>query len=114
MENQRVEDITFHGGRMQSEIIKELGLDKTIPEKDVSAPTSITSEQLKAYCMKVISSTSDQNKRRTYGALVRTIEERDELKASLRRYTLQELRNSALDSDTPDDLQSDTQDGGSK
>lgn len=101
--NCEVVDITFKGGRNQSEVAKELGVAPK-EEKEVTVPSSLTPEQLKLYCLETIKSTDSQNKRRIYAHFFRVIEENETLKQELRKYKLKELRDQAQQ-ETPDDIQ---------
>lgn len=97
-------DCTFKGGRMQSDILKEVDIPVE-EDKEPELPVSMTPEQLKVYCMQMIHSTKDQMKRRVFAELVRIIEENGEMKKKLREIKLRELRDSALNEETPDDIQ---------
>lgn len=96
-------DVTFRGGRNQSDILKEVDLPD-IEETEPIPPASLTSEQLTNYCVQVISSTRDQHKRRIFAEFIRIIGERDKLSSQLRTYKLKELRDSQVQ-ETPDDIQ---------
>lgn len=96
-------DITFKGGREQSDILKEVDLPE-IEETEPTPPASLTSEQLTNYCVQCIASTRDQHKRRVFAELIRIIGERDTLLSQLRAYKLKELRDSQVQ-ETPDDIQ---------
>lgn len=99
------QDITFHGARHQSEIIKELGLDNPdVSEEDVEAPKSLTSEQLIAFYKECINSTKDLDKKRVYTKTIHMIEENEVMKNKLRTYVLKELEASRSE-ETVDDIQ---------
>ena len=96
-------DVTFHGGRKQSEILREAGI---VPEteKEPEVPVSLTPEQLEQYCISMVQSTKDQHKRRVYAHFMKLIKENESMKQELRRYKLKELRETASE-ETPDDIQ---------
>lgn len=99
------EDITFHGGRRQDAIIKELGMedpDKT--EEDVVAPKSLTNEQLIAFYKESIQNTTDLDKKRVYTKTIHLIEENEVMKNRLRTYVLKELETQRSE-ETVDDIQ---------
>lgn len=96
-------DVTFRGGRNQSDILKEVDLPET-EETKPTPPASLTSEQLTNYCVQYIASTTDQPTRRVYAELIRVIGERDKLLSELRTYKLKELRDAQVQ-ETPDDIQ---------
>lgn len=99
------EDITFHGGRRQDEIIKELGLNTSeLSEDNVEAPKSLTSEQLKLFYTDCILNTSDLDRKRVYAKTIHIIEENEEMRNKLRTYMLKELEASRSE-ETVDDIQ---------
>lgn len=100
----RVEDCTFKRARKQSEIDKELGVEKE-EEKEVEVPVSLTPEQVKAFYLKKIQATQDQPTRRVYAQTIRWIDELQRVKAELNQHMLKELRELAARDDSPEDLQ---------
>lgn len=96
-------DVTFKGGRKQSDILKEVDLPVE-QENEPTPPASLTSEQLENYCIQCIASTGDQQKRRVFAKLIQVIKEHEEMKKELRAYKLKELRDSNIE-ETPDDIQ---------
>ena len=100
----RVEDCTFKRARKQSEIDKELGVEKE-EEKEVEVPVSLTPEQVKAFYLKKIQATQDQPTRRVYAQTIRWIDELQRVKSELNQHMLKELRELAARDDSPEDLQ---------
>lgn len=101
--NCEVIDITFKGGRNQSQVAVELGVTPKV-EKEAQVPSSLTPEQLKNYCLATIKLTDSQSKRRVYAHFYRMVEENEKLKQELRKYKLKDLRDQSQQ-DTPDDIQ---------
>lgn len=99
-------DITFKGGRDQSEILNELNEDGIeVTKNHVEIPVSLTHEQLINFCDESSKNSHNQNEKRVYDRLVSLIRENLELKILLRSYQNKELREKALDQETPMDLQ---------
>lgn len=99
------EDITFHGGRRQDAIIKELGMeDPEKKEEDVEAPKSLTSEQLIDFYKECIKNTSDLDRKRAFTKTIHIIEENEVLKNKLRTYVLKELEAQRSE-ETVDDIE---------
>lgn len=70
----RVEDITFHGARRQSEIEKEI---EQLEEKvsTVKAPVSLTPEQVKSFYKEKIAVARDSNEKRVYSQTIVWVDE---------------------------------------
>lgn len=100
----RVEDITFRGARKQSEIDKEMGLEPEESTKAVTAPVSLTPEQVKSYYLNLIKNSQDSNEKRVYAQTIRWIDELQSTKSELIKYQMKELREKES-ADTPDDIQ---------
>lgn len=99
------EDITFHGGRRQDEIIKELGLEPSnLSEDNVEAPKSLTSEQLIDFYKECIKNTKDLDRNKVYTKTIHIIEENEVMKNKLRTYVLKELEAQRSE-ETVDDIQ---------
>lgn len=100
----RVEDITFHNARQQSEILKEGVIDEEVEKTKIEAPKSLTQEQIKTFYLKKIQSTNDEDEKRVYVKTIHWIDELAETKKELVKYKLKEmeLQNSE---DTPDDIE---------
>ena len=103
----RVEDVTFHKARRQSEIVNELNLDIEDEEITVEAPKSLTPEQVIKYYENLISVTSDLDAKRVYAQTIRWIKEMQELKLTVSRYRELEARRKSVE-ETPDDIQEDS------
>lgn len=99
------QDITFHGGRRQDAIIKELGMeDPDKNEDDVVAPKSLTNEQLISFCRECIQNTTDLDRKRAFTKIIHIIEENEEMRSKLRTYVLKELEANRSE-ETVDDIQ---------
>ena len=99
----RVEDVSFKGARQQSEILKEGVTNAEFEEKEPEVPKSLTDEQVKAYLLKCIQSTTDNDKRKVFAHLVKCVDELAELKKENIKYKMKELQSSQMES-TPDDV----------
>lgn len=78
----KVEDVTFRGARLQSEILKEIE-PEDIPEEEVKAPVSLTPEQVKAFYVSKIAVARDSNEKRVYAQTIKWIDELLETKKKL-------------------------------
>ena len=79
----RVEDITFHGARKQSEILKEIEQEDGVQEDNIKAPVSLTPEQVKSFYLQKINSVKDSNEKRVYSQTIKWIDEMLEVKKKL-------------------------------
>lgn len=79
----RVEDITFHGARQQSEILKEMGEEVIVDNDNVIAPVSLTPEQVKSFYQSKIAVAKDSNEKRVYSQTIKWIDELLETKKKL-------------------------------
>ena len=70
----RVEDVTFHNARRQSEIDKEIEQpEETV--RSVKAPVSLTPEQVKSFYKDKISVARDSNEKRVYSQTIVWVDE---------------------------------------
>lgn len=103
--NMRVEDITFHGGRSQSQIVEDLGLDKEIKhEHYIEPPKSLTLEQIRNYYKLSLEATPSMDEKRLFQRTLQILDEYEENKAKLRKYILKEYEQSRTD-ETVSDIQ---------
>ena len=87
----RVDDITYHGARRQSEIEHEIEHEEVV-EEEVKAPVSLTPEQIKEFYKKKILVSRDSNEKRVYSQTISWIDELLDSKKQLIK--LQEELNS--------------------
>ena len=99
MKNFQVKDVTFHGGRKQSEILNEIDsevghVSDMSDVEDKVIPEVVSVETLKDFCFNVLKATpvSNQKKRRVYAGLLDMIEENIKLKEENRKYLMKELK----------------------
>lgn len=105
----KVVDVTFHGGREQSEILNEIesevtsvsGANENKDVEDELLPEVVTNNTLKDFCLEVIMNTpkSNQKKRRVYAGLIKLIDDNEELKEENRKYKAQELKKQETSED---------------
>ena len=99
----RVDDITFRGGRKQSAIIDELGLNEEYSESgDVVVPVSLTPEQVINFLNGKSENTHNMNERRLYQQLVKWVGELFDLKKKVvaleeRVVTYQRVNEESID-----------------
>ena len=78
----RVDDITYHGARRQSEIENEIEHEEVV-EEEVKAPVSLTPEQIKEFYKKKILVSRDSNEKRVYSQTIRWIKDLQSTKKEL-------------------------------
>ena len=100
----RVEDVTFHNARQQSEILKEGVIDEEVEKSKVEAPKSLTPEQVKTFYLRKIQNTNDEDEKRVYAKTIHWIDELSEVKNKLVKYELEEMKRQDS-ADTPDDIE---------
>ena len=100
----RVEDVTFHNARQQSEILKEGVIDEEVEQSKVEAPKSLTPEQIKNFFLKKIQNTTDEGEKRVYAKTIHLVDELAEIKNKLVKYELDEMKRQDS-ADTPDDIE---------
>lgn len=86
----RVEDVTFHNARKQSEVAKELGFAEETSDK-VELPTSLTPEQLIKYYKECADNTNVTKEKVAYSQTSKYLQEYLELKQKLLKYQTQEF-----------------------
>lgn len=111
----KVIDVTFQGGREQSEILKEIDGEVTsVSEKNVDSevedslvPEVVTNGTLKDFCLEVIKNTpkNNQKKRRVYAGIMKLIDENEELKGENRKYKMQELQKQEKSADIVQEIE---------
>lgn len=84
----RVEDVSFRNPRKQSEVAKEIAAERGISEQSISAPVSLTPEQVKAFYAAKRAETYDTNEKRVYDLTIKWI---DELFVFKKQKTAEEL-----------------------
>lgn len=97
----KVIDVTFHGGREQSEILKEIDSEVTSVTggrtnvEDEVIPDVVTYDTIREFCLEVIKATpkSEQKKRRVYAGIMKILDEYTELKEENRRLKVEELKS---------------------
>ena len=99
----RVEDITFHGARKQSEILKEIEQEEGVQEDNIKAPVSLTPEQVKSFYLQKINSVKDSNEKRVYSQTIKWIDELAETKKKLFALESKEVVNN--DDGTASDIE---------
>ena len=100
----RVEDVTFHNARQQSEILKEGVIDEEVEKSKVEAPKSLTQEQVKTFLLKKIQNNIDEDEKRVYAKIIHWIDELSEVKNKLVKHELEEMKRQDS-ADTPDDIE---------
>lgn len=70
----RVEDVTFHNARRQSEIENEIEQPEE-EERVVKAPVSLTPEQVKSFYKEKIAVARDSNEKRVYSQTIVWVDE---------------------------------------
>ena len=100
----RVQDITFKGARKQSEILNEIEVEEK-EKQVVQAPTSCTPEQVKTYLSDLAKVSEDNAQKRVLLSACKMIEELMRSKDELRYLRNKVETLTALDDDTPDDIE---------
>lgn len=95
----RVEDVTFHNARKQSEIINELNYDTNEDNSEIEVPKSLTPEQVIKYFEECISVSSDIQLKRVYSHTIKWIKELEESRAKINSINSKESRKSKEVSD---------------
>ena len=97
----RVEDITYHGARKQSEIENEIEREEE-PEQEIKAPVSMTPEQGIEFYKAKIANTSDSNEKRVYSQTIVWIKELQSTKKELVALREKEIVRSEEDKEVTD------------
>ena len=97
----RVEDITYHGARKQSEIENEIEREEE-PEQEIKAPVSMTPEQVIEFYKAKIANTSDSNEKRVYSQTIVWIKELQSTKKELVSLREKEIVRSEEDKEVTD------------
>lgn len=97
----RVEDITYHGARKQSEIENEIEREEE-PEQEIKAPVSMTPEQVIEFYKAKIANTSDSNEKRVYSQTIVWIKELQSTKKELVSLREKEIIRSEEDKEVTD------------
>lgn len=104
----KVIDVTYHGGREQSEIRNEIESEvtsvsgkSTITEEDELVPEVVTAKTLKDFCLEVLKRTpkDNQKKRRVYAGLINIVDENELLKEENRKFKMEELQRQETSED---------------
>lgn len=79
----RIEDVTFYGGRMQSEVLKERGMDSK-QEGEVEAPVSTTPEAIETFLLKKAVSAPSKEEKKAYMAAALYIQDREKQRGEIK------------------------------
>jgi len=71
----RVEDVSFKNPRKQSEVAREIAAECGVSEQSVTAPISLTPEQVKAFYEAKRAESYDPNEKRVYEITIHWIDE---------------------------------------
>ena len=102
----RVEDITFHGGRNQSEILNEMG-ETQIDEGDIPIPVSHTPEQIKTFFENKKNAAISSNEKAIYDQTIKWIDEYLELHKKVIALELKQKRKPDESGETIADIEKD-------
>ena len=100
----RVEDVTFHNARQQSEILKEGVIDEEVEKSKVEVPKSLTPEQVKTYILKLIQSSQNEDEKRVFAQVIKWIDELSEAKKKLISIELEDMKKRDSEQ-TPEDIE---------
>ena len=98
----RVEDITFKGMRRQSEIDKETFHNEE-SSLEITAPVSLTPEQVKSFYESKISQTVDTREKRVYGQTIKWIDDMLEYRKKL--IAIEVKQSEVKDENTVEDIE---------
>lgn len=80
----KVEDITYHGGRLQSEVGNETALENVNFDGSIHVPAAVTKEQMvKFYTALSVDKAKSVQERKIYSRTIDIINEREELKKEI-------------------------------
>lgn len=100
----KVEDITFRGARLQSEILKEIDQEETDEQGVVIPPVSLTPEQVKEFYLQKIQVAKDSNEKRVYSQTIRWIDEMLDLRKKVLAYEAKEVAEVSDDEGDTEEL----------